>query len=127
MNQFVHTVHEPLGSPVALAPPELQMGAPAVRNRGVGQPLIYPPLGAEGHVHLILPHQVQKDGARAGIMPAPVKLHGVILEHAALPDGAKGVLHLLLGQPVALLTIRPVLRISFGFTLLLPFSALALI
>ena len=60
-------------------------------------------------------------------MPAPVKLHGIILEHTSLPDGAKGVLHLLLGQPVALLTIRPVLRISFGFTLLLPLSALTFI
>src|SRR5699024_9974404 len=76
--QFIHTVHEPPGSPVTLAPPEPQMRTPAVRNRGSGQLVVYPPLGAEGHVHLIPPHQAEDDGAHAGIMPAPIKLYGVI-------------------------------------------------
>ena len=106
-NQLVHAGNKTLGSSVALTPPELQMGAPAICNRGVGQLAGNPPLGAEGHVHLILPHQVEDDGARAGIMPTPIKLHGIILEHTALPDDAKGLLHLLLGPLVAFFTIRP--------------------
>ena len=60
-------------------------------------------------------------------MPTPIKLHGIILEHTALPDDAKGLLHLLLGPLVAFFTIRPVLRVSFGFTFLFLFAALTFI